>query len=113
MNRQPPPIVQQRITQSEDRDGLIERLVGSVATCAAMAAANGRWAQEEHRRAVALIEASKTVVEHLACNHDFDPECGRCAWMTPFRRAFAEALRDAKADTKTERAEHEGSRGGR
>jgi hypothetical protein len=40
----------------------------------------GRFAQ--------LLAASKKVADMLACNHEFDPECARCEWMTPFRKAL-------------------------
>jgi hypothetical protein len=39
----------------------------------------------------AVRDAAVTVVEHLACNHFFDPDCGRCGWMLPLRCAMAAA----------------------
>lgn len=40
----------------------------------------------------AVRNSAVTVVERMACNHVFDPECGRCEWMLPFRSAMAQAV---------------------
>ena len=35
-----------------------------------------------------VADLAQTVAKRLACLHDFDPECGRCEWLTPFRGAL-------------------------
>lgn len=37
---------------------------------------------------LAAVEAAQVVAERLACNHVFDPECARCEWLSPLRRAL-------------------------
>ena len=37
---------------------------------------------------LAAVDAAEVVAERLACNHVFDPECARCEWLSPLRRAL-------------------------